>query len=165
MVRPFETMLNGDIAAGEIDETAGNEEGRNAPRALFLEDDRGLGDAAETADPGADENAGFDLLFIGGRLPAGIGERLRRRRHRIKDEIVDLALLFRLHPLIWIEARIIATRAARDRHGDLAGKIGNVEPFDGTGAALAREQTAPAWLDPAAKRRDHAKTRNDHSTH
>ena len=35
-------------------------------------------------------------------LPAGIVERLRRRAHRIDDEVVDLALLLRLHPLIGI---------------------------------------------------------------
>jgi len=102
--------------------TARNKERRNAARALFLQDDRGLGDAAEAADPSADQNAGFDLLFIGGRLPARIGKRLRRRRHRVKNEIVDFALLFRLHPMIGVEARVITAAASRNRHGNLAGK-------------------------------------------
>ena len=132
-------MLNRDIASGKIDKTARNKERRNAARALFLQDDRGLGDAAEAADPSADQNAGFYLLFIGGRLPVRIGKRLRRRRHRVKNEIVDFALLFRLHPMIGVEARVITAAASRDRHGNLAGKIGNIEPFNRTGAALARE--------------------------
>lgn len=54
MVRTLETMLNRDIASGKIDKTARNKERRNAARALFLQDDRGLGDAAEAADPSAD---------------------------------------------------------------------------------------------------------------
>ncbi len=35
MVWPLEPVGNGDIARGKIDEAAGNKEGRNAPRALF----------------------------------------------------------------------------------------------------------------------------------
>ena len=50
MVRSLETMLDRDIAAGEIDQAARNEERRNAARALFLQNNRGLGDAAEAAD-------------------------------------------------------------------------------------------------------------------
>ena len=157
-------MLNRDIASREIDQTAGNEERRNAARAFFLQDDRGLGDAAEAADPGADKNAGLDLLFIGGRLPARVGKRLRCRRDSIKDEVIDFALLFRLHPLVGVEASIAAA-AARHRHRDLAGEIGDVEPFDAAGAALTRQQTAPARLDSATKRRDHAETRDNYPAH
>ncbi len=69
---------------------------------------------------------GLDLLVIGLRFPAGIGERLRRSGHRIDDIIIDLALLLRLHPLIGIEAAV-GTVAARHLHGDLAGEIGGLE--------------------------------------
>ena len=62
-----------------------------------------------------------DLVFVASRLPAGIVERLARGAHGEDDEIVDLALLLRLHPLIGIEGAVRAV-AARHLAGDLAGK-------------------------------------------
>jgi len=50
----------------------------------------------------AHHHAGYDLVFVGLRLPTRIVERLFGRAHRKGDELIDLALLLRLHPLIWI---------------------------------------------------------------
>ena len=74
-----------------------------------------------------------------GRLPAGIVERLRGRAHREDDEVVDLALLLRLHPLVGIEGAVGAV-AARDLAGDLGRQIGDVEGVDPPRAALALDQ-------------------------
>ena len=46
-----QAVLYGDIAAGQIDQPAGNEKGRNAARPFLMQGHRGLGDAAEAADP------------------------------------------------------------------------------------------------------------------
>ena len=112
MIGTFEPEFDRHIARGEIDDAAGNEERRYAPRAFFLEHDRGIRDSLDAADAGTDHHAGRDLLFVAGRLPAGIVERLARGAHRIDDEIVDLALLFRLHPLVGIEGAVAAVAAA-----------------------------------------------------
>src|SRR5579883_311791 len=94
--------------------------------------------------------------------PARVGEGLRGRGHGIEDVVVDLALLFRLHPVIWIET-ILA--AARDWHRDLAGQIRYVERIDLAGAALAVQKAAPTWLDAAGKRRDQAEPCDNYPAH
>ena len=99
MVRPFEAMLDRDIAGGKIDQAPGNEERAHPARALLGEEQRGLLDALQAADAGADQHAGADLILIGGRLPARVVQRLRGGAHRVDDEVVDLALLLRLHPI------------------------------------------------------------------
>ena len=71
---------------------------------------------------------------------------------RENDELVDLALLFRLHPLIGIVGAVGAV-AARNAAGDLAGNIGHVERLDPLCAALALEQAFPGRLGAAAERR------------
>ena len=97
-------------------------------------------------------------------MPVGIVERLLRRRHGEKNEVVDLALLFRLHPLIGVESAVGAV-AARNLAGDLAGKIGDFELLDARDPAFAGEQPLPCRLDPASERRHHAKTCDDDASH
>ena len=50
VVRALEAMLDGDVAAGQVDEAAGDEEGRDAARAALDQGGRGLVDAADAAD-------------------------------------------------------------------------------------------------------------------
>src|SRR5262249_56405819 len=91
-------------------------------------------------------------------------ERLARRTHGKDDEVVDLALLLRLHPLVGIEAAVGAV-AARDLTGDFGRQIGDVEALDPACAAFALEQALPARLDAAGERRHHADPRNDDTPH
>ena len=95
-------------------------------------------DALKAADAGADQNAGARALVLGFGFPARIGDRLIGGRHRINDEIVDLALLLWLHPIVGIE--LARRRASRNEAADLAGDIGYVELGDPPGAVLARKQ-------------------------
>src|SRR5512135_2422852 len=97
-------------------------------------------------------------------MPAGIVEGLRRRSHGKDDEIVDLALLLRLHPVVRIEASICAV-AARHLAGNLASNIGNFEFFDALDAALAREQPLPSLFSPAGERRHQSKACDHHASH
>src|SRR6202012_4638447 len=94
----------------------------------------------------------------------GVVERLARCRHREDDEVVDLALLLRLHPLIGIE-RAVGAVAARHHAGDLARQIGDVESVDLPRAALTVEDALPGRLDTAAEWRHHAEAGNDDSPH
>jgi hypothetical protein len=157
-------MLDGHIAAGEVDEAAGDEEGRDAARAALDEGRRGLVDAADAADAGADQHAGGALVLIRLGLPAGIAKRHRGRRHGIDDEGVDLALLLRLHPLVGVEGAVGAV-ATRDLAGDLTGQVIDLEIRDLAGAALPLDKAGPSGIDPAAQRRDHAKTCDNYPAH
>ena len=98
------------------------------------------------------------------RVPARILERLARGRHRINDEIVDLALLFWFHPFVRLEGAIRAV-AALDLAGDLAGQVGDVEFLDSGGAAFAFQDALPSRLDAGAERRNHSEAGDHDSTH
>ena len=153
-------MLDRYIAGGEIDNAARNEERRHPPRAALVQRDRRVGDALDAANAGANHDAGGVLLVGRGRLPAGVFERLLRRAHRIDDELVDLALFLRLHPLVGIVGAVGAV-ADRDHAGDLAGDVGDVERIDRLRPALARDQASPGVLNPATERSDHAHAGDD----
>ena len=99
---------------------------RNPARPFFLQHQRRLGNALDAADAGADHDAGSALVFVRCGAPAGILYRLLGRGHRIDDEVIDLALFLRLHPLVWIVGAVGAV-AARDDAGDLAWKIRYLE--------------------------------------
>src|SRR5215203_4224366 len=164
VVRALEPVLDRDVARGEVDEPTRDEERRDAPRALLVQRDRGVIDAADAADAGADENAGGILLVGGLRLPRRILQRLGRGGHRVDDERIDLALLLRLHPLVGIEAAVGAV-AARDLAGDPAGEVGGLEALDLRAAAFTGEEPLPARLGAAAERRDHSDARDDDPPH
>src|SRR5262249_59533114 len=121
MVRTLEAVLDGDIARGKVDQAPRYEERAHPPRPLLGEQERSLLDALQSADARADQHAGADLVFVGGRLPVRIGERLLSRAHGIDYKVIDLALLFRLHPIAPIESAVVAV-APGGLAGDLAGK-------------------------------------------
>ena len=106
VVRALEAVPDGNVAGGQIDEASRNEERADAARALLLQQERRLGDAVEAADARADEHSRALLLLGRIGLPAGIFQRLLRGRHREDDEVVDLALLLRLHPIVRIELAV-----------------------------------------------------------
>src|SRR5581483_4104114 len=112
----------------------------------------------------SDHNARTALIVVSCRFPAGIVERLRRRAHGKDDEIVDLALLFGLHPLIGIEAAVRAV-AARNLAGNLGGEVGDVEGFYPAGSAVTTGQALPRRLDAASKRRHHSEPCDDDTSH
>src|SRR5690606_37194520 len=100
VVRALQSVADRNIARREVDQASWNEEWTDATRSLLLEQERGFRDAVETADTRADQNTGALLLI--GRLCgiARVRECLLGRRHRIDDEVVDLALLLGFHPLV-----------------------------------------------------------------
>src|SRR5262249_61664620 len=99
------------------------------------------------------EATGAALVLIGSRLPPGILQRLGRRRHRVDDELVDLALLLGLHPVVGIEGAVGAI-PVRNLTGDLAGEIGDVEILDAAGCALSRGPGCPTCLRTPTQRWD-----------
>ena len=164
VVRTLEVVLDRDVAGGKIDQPAGNEERRDAPRALLLQEDRGVGDAREAADARADQDAGRLLLLGRIGLPARVGHGLVGGGHGVDDEVVDLALLLGLHPVVGIELAVDGG-ASRDEAGDLAGEIGDVELLDAARTALAGKEIAPRRLDAATDWSDQTKARDDDAAH
>src|SRR5437899_3446470 len=126
MVWTLEPMFDGDVAGGKIDDPSGNEERRDPAWPARLQHDAGVGNPPRPADAGPDQDAGDDLVVVARRLPAGMIERLLGRTHGIDDELVDLALLLRLHPLIGIVGAV-GSVAARDLPGDARRQIGDVD--------------------------------------
>ena len=125
---------------------------------------RGILDALQAADAGADQDAGGVLVVGSPGLPAGVVERLRRGGHRVDDEVVDLALLLGLHPVVGVEGAVGAV-AARHLAGDLGRQVVDLEAVDLRRAALAGEDVRPGRLDTGAERRDHAETGDDDAPH
>jgi hypothetical protein len=163
VIGAFEPMSDRHLAAGEIDQPAGDEERRDTPRPLLVQRHRGLVDAAETTDARADQYAGVDLVLVGLGRPAGVPQRLAGGGHREDNKVVDLALLLRLYPLVGIER--VGRGAARNLCGDLASDVGDVEALDPRRAGFASQQATPGGLNPGSQRRDHAEASDDDSIH
>jgi hypothetical protein len=135
VVGSLEAEADRHVAGGHVDDPARNEERADSARTLFEQRHRGLVDAADAADPRADQDArtfGF-VLSLG--LDAGIGNRLARRRHREDDERIDLALLLHIHPVVGTELSL-GFGAEGDAMCDLAGDIVDLEIVDPLGTAL-----------------------------
>ena len=151
MVRPLELVLDGNVAGGEVDQAAGDEEQETA-RPFSFSGERGLGDAQQPADAGADEHAGALLLLAGRRLVAGVGERLVGGGHRVDDEVVDLALLLRLHPVVGVDLpSLVAPRGMKQAIWQEMSETSNSSTRR---APLGAEQGRPRRLDAAAERRN-----------
>jgi len=111
VVGAFEPEFDRNAAGREIDDPSRNEERRDPSRTALLQNNRGLGDALDAPDAGTDEDSRHDLIFIGRRPPTGIIERLSRGAHCKDDELIELALILRLHPLVGIVSALGAVAA------------------------------------------------------
>jgi hypothetical protein len=138
VVRTFQAMTDRDLAGDQIDQHGGNDEGREAPRPLLVQIDRGLVGGLQTANPRPDHDAGA-LLFVfrpGG--PAAVGNRLVGGGNPVEDEIVDPASIAGAQDVVGIEhpgialAAAAAPVAAWNKSGDPAGQIIRFEMFDRT---------------------------------
>ena len=163
-VGTLEPVLDRDIARCHVDDAAGNEERRHPARSTLLQEHAGVGNATGAADAGTDHHPSRALILVTLRLPAGVVERLLGRAHRIDDELVDLALLFRLHPLVGIVGAIGAI-AARDLAGDARAQIGDIDALDAADSALAVDQAPPGGVDAASERRHHPQSCDYDASH
>src|SRR5262245_49856123 len=164
MVGPFQAVRNRYVARCEVNQATGNKERRDPPRPSLLKRDRGFCNAGKTADAGPDHHSRFDLVVMAGGLPTRIIERLARGAHRKDDEIVDLALLLRFHPMVGIEATVGAV-ATWNLTSDLRRQIGHVEILDAPRSAAAFDEAPPGRLDAASERRHHAEACDDDASH
>ena len=164
MVRPLEAEADRDLPRNQVDQRAGNEEGRNALRPLFLDQDGGFGNRGQPPDPRSDHHARPQTAFLVFRHPARIPHRLLGGGHAVEDEIIHLAAILRFHPVIGIEGAIAAI-AERDLAGILRDHVRRIETRDRPRARLPRQQPLPGLFHPAGQRRDQTQTRDDNPTH
>ena len=152
------------MAARKINKPPRNEKRRDAARTFFLQKDRGVGDTGKAANAGADQDAGALLRFRRFEFQARVCNRLVGSRDGINDEVVDLALLFRLHPIVGIKFAV-GGGTTRNEVRDLACDVGNFEFFDAPGATLSGEQIGPCGFDTAADGSDETHSCDDDTAH
>ena len=164
MVRTLEAVADADLPRDQVDQGAGHEEGGHAPGPLLFHHHGGVGDGVEPADARADQDAGPLAALVVLRRPAAVLDGLLRGGHAEEDEGVDLPLLLGLHVGVGVEGPIRAVA-----QGHLAGVGGGqplgIEAGDRLAARLARQDAAPAFLDPIRQRRDKAQSGNDDTAH
>ncbi len=164
VVGTLKPVLDRNVAGREIDQPSGNEERRDAPRPTFMQRDARFDDSADAADSGPHQHAGRVLIFVALRMPASARQSLIGGSHREDDEIVDLALLLRLHRQVGVEGAV-GTVAARNHPCDLAGKIVDLEAGDAYSTVFTRLEPCPSGLDAAPERRHHTHAGDDDAPH
>ena len=147
-------VTNRDVAGSEIDDGGRNEKRGNLSGAageifgMFALDD------VETADAGADVNAGgigeFGRDGERGLLHGEIGGGERQL-----NEAAGLFQFFFLEPIERLEALYFA--------GDAAIETSGIEMSDGTDAAFGGENVAPDFFGPDAETADESDAGNDHA--
>src|SRR5690606_17358011 len=147
VVRALQSQMDGQVAGRHVDDRAGHEERRNAPRALLVQSLAVVLDVGQAANAGADGHA--NALPVGvADLQAGIAQRLDAGRDGVLDEQVQLAGVLGWQVLLDIKT---AYRAA-----DPSGKGGKVEMLDGGNATAPRQDPFPTAGNIHAQRREHA---------
>ncbi len=134
------------MTGGEVDDGAGDEEGRDLAGTAVEQVDVFALDDVESADAGADVDA--DAVAVLRRdLKAGVSHGLRRGGEGEVDEAAHLAGLF----FVDKEERV----EVFDLGGESDGMTGEIEGFDLGHAALSSQQTVPdlrgGFADPAEK--------------
>ena len=145
---------DGDVAGGEVDDGAGDEEGRDLARTAGQHGGVFALDDVEAADAGADVDA--DAVVVGlVDLEAGVVHRLLCGGDGEVDEAAHLAGLF----FVDEEERV----EVLDLGGEAHRMAGEIECFDLGHAAAAGEQAFPDFADGSADSADEAQAGDDDS--
>ncbi len=146
LVGAARAVLDGDVAGGEVDDGAGDEERRDLARAAVEQVDVFAFDDVEAADAGADVDAEAVAIFVGD-LEAGVGHGLGGGGEGEVDEAAHLAGFFFVHE----EERV----EVLDLGGEADGVASEIEGLDLGHTALAGQQALPdlrgGFADPAEK--------------
>src|SRR5690606_27480967 len=162
VIRPLQSMPDRNLAGYEVDDVCRNEERADAPRTLFLQDQRTFGDPLDAANARAEHDAGGAAFVLGLGFPAGIGQGLVGRSYSVGNEVRDLASFARFEERIGIERAFAFTG---DDTGNFAGQVIDIEMFNAPGPGLAFEKTLPAQLGPKAERREETHACDDDASH
>ena len=164
MVGALEPESDRHVSRHQVDQAGGNEKRADAPDVAAFDQHRVLGDLVQAADARADHDPGAHLVFLGFRRPAGIGDRLDRRRQTVDDEIVHAPLILRRHPVIGVE-QPFGRFADRHLAGDFRRQVADIEGLDGADAGFSGQQFFPVDLNPTPQGGQKAQTGNNHTSH
>ena len=171
VVRPLQAVADRDLAAGQVDQGRGDEEGADAARTGFGQDRRAVGDGAQAAYAGPHDDAGAFLVLVRLGMPIGVVQSLVGRCDAEQDEVVDPLAFLGRHDGVGIKAAgdvgpaPAATVHARNLARDGAAEAFGIEGRDLSDAGTALEDAFPAQIDPVAQGRDKAETGDDDATH
>src|SRR5690606_28955415 len=98
------------------------------------------------------------------RRPAGVLDRLLRRRHAVDDEAVDLALVLAGYPVVRVEPAVRGF-ALRGLAGDLRRQVRDIEVLDRPDSGSPVQEPPPGLLDARRQRRDKTETGYDNTSH
>jgi hypothetical protein len=163
MVRTLEAIADRDLAAGEVDEGRGDEEGADPAGAALLQDQRGLGDGVEAADARTDHHPGPLALLLGLEADARVRDRLGGGTHAVDDELVVAAELLRFHEVGGAEQALAIALGHETRH--LGRQVTDLEMLDPAQPGTPGEEPGPYRLDAAPQRGDEAHPGDDHAPH
>jgi len=139
-------VFDGDVAGGEVDDGAGDEEGRDLARATVEQVDVLALDDVESADAGADVDTDTVTILVSD-LEAGVLHRLGRGGESEVDEAAHFAGLFFVHEKEGVKIF--------DLGGKADGVASEIEGFDLGHSATAGQQALPdlrsGFADPAEK--------------
>ncbi len=134
LVGSARAVFDGHVSGGEVDDGAGNEEGRNLAGTAVEQVDVFALDDVETADAGADVNAD-SVAVLRRDLKTGVGHSLGGGGECEVDEAAHFAGLFFVHE----EERV----EVLDLGGEADGMTGEIEGFDLGHAALSQPADLP----------------------
>src|SRR5579883_2458906 len=120
-------------------------------------------DSLQSPDAGANQHGSSIPILLACRMPACVVKGLIGSRHCEDDEIINLALFFRLHPIVGIEFALAGT--SLDEAADLTGDVRHVKLGDAPRTALSRNEVGPGGFDAAPHGRNQAHARNNHPPH
>src|SRR5690606_5783724 len=150
------------MAGSQIDQAPRDKEGADTARTLFMQRHGSIIDAPNAANARTDQDASALLFFLGLGLDASVLNGLRGSSHGVDDEIVYLALLLALHPLVGI-VLAIGIVSQRQTVSDLTGDIIDLNVVDTLGSTLACQNVGPGGLHSATKGRDKPHSGDDDS--
>jgi hypothetical protein len=163
VVRPLEAIADRHLPRDQVDQRARNEERRHPPRPLSFSVMEVS--AMDESPPIPDPIRQPVRSWLSDRLASTrILDRLIGGGHAIEDELVDLAGLLRLHPVVGIEGAVGAV-AALHFAGIGRSKSGRVEPRDGPRPGLPGQKPRPGFLDTRRQRGHKPQPRHNHSPH
>ena len=146
--------MDGQEAGHHVDDRAGHEERRNAPRPLFEQRLAVVLDVGQAADAGAHDHA--DALSVGiGDFQSGMSHCLEAGGQAVLNEQIELARFLGGQVLLDIETL--------HRAAEAGGEGGNVHVLKRTDAAAASQNTFPAARHIGTQRRKHTHP-GDHDT-
>ena len=167
VVGPLQTVADGNVAGGKVDQQPRDEQGRDFARAAGGKGERGGVCFVEVPDAGADGDAGGFALGVGHGVPARVVEGFIGGDDGVLREEGHLVLVVGGEPVGCPPGAVACAIAVRDQTGDAAGEgvevrassRGRHDPAGGL------NETFPRRFDPNTQWRDGSQSSDNNPVH